>query len=143
MAIDVRQQIEHDFIDDYEAGELAIELDDKEPQDVIAWTLDRFRHDRVAICTSFQSDGMAILDMAWRIDPKVRVFTVDTGRMPAETYDLMDLVRARYGLEIDIRFPDAREVEAMVNKHGPNLFYRSVPLRLRCCEVRKSNPLLK
>jgi len=40
--------------------------------------------------TSFQADGMAILDMAWRINPDVRVFTVDTGRLPQETYDLID-----------------------------------------------------
>src|SRR5258707_15561290 len=77
---------EHDFLDEFEAGELAVELDDNAPQDVIAWTLDRFG-ERAAVCTSFQNDGMAILDMAWRIDPKVRVFPVDTCRMHQETYE--------------------------------------------------------
>jgi thioredoxin-dependent adenylylsulfate APS reductase len=129
-------------LDEWDAGELAIEYDDQEPQDVIGWALERFSP-RVAVCTSFQIDGMAILDMAWRIDPNVRVFTVDTGRLPAETYDVMEAVRERYGIEIDVRFPDTVEVEAMVNRHGPNLFYKSVPHRLRCCEVRKVNPLLK
>jgi thioredoxin-dependent adenylylsulfate APS reductase len=133
---------DHDLLDEFEAGELAVELDDKEPQEVIAWTLDRFG-DRAAVCTSFQSDGMAILDMAWRIDPKVRVFAVDTGRMHQETYDLIDQVRERYGMNIEIYYPDAAELARFVSREGINPFYRSVPLRLRCCEIRKVNPLLK
>src|SRR6266508_1065672 len=118
-----------DLLDDYEAGEIAVDLDDKDPQEVIGWSLDRFRGDRIAICTSFQSDGMAILDMAWRIDPKVRVFTVDTGRMPAETYDLMERVQQRYGLPIEVYYPDATELEQYVLRQGINGFRRSVPLR--------------
>ena len=70
MAVEYR-----DLLDDYEAGEIAVELDDKDPQEVIAWSIERFQRNHLAICTSFQSDGMAILDMAWRIDPNVRVFT--------------------------------------------------------------------
>lgn len=130
-----------DYLDDYEAGEIAVELDDKEPQEVIAWALDRFRAHRIAICTSFQSDGMAILDMAWRIDPKVRVFTVDTGRMPSETYDLMEQVREKYGMQIEVYHPEAKELSEYVRLYGPNAFYKAVPMRLRCCEIRKVNPL--
>jgi len=129
---------EHDLLDDYEAGEIAVELDDKDPQEVIRWTLERFgRH--AAVCTSFQSDGMAILDMAWRIDPNVRVFAVDTGRMHQETYDLIDRVREHYKIPIELYYPDARELATFVSKEGINPFYRSVPLRLRCCEIRKVN----
>ena len=46
-----------------------------------------------------------ILDMAWRINPKVRVFTVDTGRLPQETYDIMERVRERYKIEVEVFFP--------------------------------------
>jgi phosphoadenosine phosphosulfate reductase len=145
MAIDTRvltpQVDDTDYLDDYEAGEIAVELDDKEPQEVIAWALDRFRPERIAICTSFQSDGMAILDMAWRIDPNVRVFTVDTGRMPSETYELMEQVRERYGIKVEVYYPDAAELERYVYDRGINAFKQSVPLRLRCCEIRKVNPL--
>ena len=144
MAIDVRPQTdERDYIDDYEAGELAVELDDKEPQEVLEWAMDRFRRERFAVCTSFQSDGMAILDMAWKIDPKVRVFTVDTGRMPAETYDLMERVRDKYGMQIEVYYPDAEELQEFVRLYGINAFYKAVPMRLRCCEIRKVNPLKK
>jgi phosphoadenosine phosphosulfate reductase len=126
--------------DDFEAGQLGVELDDQEPQEILAWAMETFG-DRVSICTSFQADGMAILDMAWRIDPQVRVFTVDTGRLPQETYDFMEEVRQRYGLTIDVYLPDGREVETMVRRNGVNLFYQAVPLRLACCDIRKVRPL--
>lgn len=128
-------------LDDYEAGELAVDYDDQDPQEVIRWTLETFHQRRVAVCTSFQIDGMAILDMAWRINPNVRVFTVDTGRLPGETYELIDRVRERYGIQVEIYFPDRQLVEAMVLRHGVNLFYKEVNLRLLCCEVRKVEPL--
>src|SRR5579872_1546048 len=106
-----------DFLDEWEVGELAIELDDKEPQDVLAWGIERFG-DRLAICTSFQADGMAILDMAWRIDPAVRVFTVDSGRMHAETYALMDRVREKYDMSLEVYYPNAAELEPFVRREG-------------------------
>jgi len=130
------------LLDEFEAGELAVEYDDKTPQEVIAWALDNF-HPHMAVCTSFQADGMAILDMAWRINPEVRVFTIDTGRMHQETYDIIDTVRDHYGMAIEVLYPDTQEVQALTQKHGVNLFYKSVPMRLSCCEVRKVNPLRK
>jgi thioredoxin-dependent adenylylsulfate APS reductase len=130
-------------LDEWEAGELAVEYDDQAPQAVIRWALETFAPHRIGVCTSFQSDGMAILDMAWRIDPGVRVFTVDTGRMPQETYELIERVRERYGFQVEMYFPDAREVEAMVRRNGVNLFYNAVPLRLTCCDIRKVRPLLR
>jgi len=131
------------LLDEWEAGELAVEYDDQEPQEVIGWALDRFGP-RIAICTALQIDGMAILDMAWRIDPRVRVFTVDTGRLPEQTHDLLARVRARYGIEVDVRQPERVQVEKLIAAQGPDLFYKKgVRQRLQCCEVRKVNPLLK
>lgn len=138
--------IEHEqqiSFDEWEAGELSVEYDDQEPQEVLRWALETFAPGRVAVCTSFQADGMAILDMAWRIDPSVRVFTVDTGRLPQETHDIMDRVRERYGIAVEVVSPDARELETMVRGHGVNLFRRSVPERLMCCDVRKVRPLVR
>jgi phosphoadenosine phosphosulfate reductase len=109
-------------------------------EELIAWAIERWGR-RTAVCTSFQTEGMVILDMAHRIDPRVRVFTVDTGRLPQETYDLMERVRGRYQVEIEVFFPDPAQVEAMVRGHGPNLFYKSVEARLWCCHVRKVEPL--
>src|SRR5436309_5109593 len=106
------------ILDDWEAGELSVEYDDHEPQEVIEWALNTFAQERVAICTSFQTDGMAILDMAWRIRPDVRVFTVDTGRLPQETYDLIDKVRQHYGIDIESYFPDPKDIESLVKRYG-------------------------
>src|ERR671933_2000646 len=108
-------ELDDDYLDEWEVGELATELDDKEPQEVLAWAMERFGR-RLAICTSFQADGMAILDMAWRINPEVRIFTVDSGRMHPETYELIDRVRERYQLPIEIYYPDARELEPFVKR---------------------------
>jgi phosphoadenosine phosphosulfate reductase len=126
--------------DEYEIGELAVEYDDQEPQEVIRWTLDTFG-DHAAICTSFQMDGMAILDMAWRLNPSVRVFTIDTGRLPPETYEMMDRVRDHYGIELEVYMPSPELIQPLVRERGMNLFYRSVKDRLTCCEVRKVEPL--
>ena len=138
MAVEQRM-----VLDDWEAGELAVEYDDQEPSEVIRWALETFAPERVAICTSLQIDGMAILDMAWRLDPRVRVFTVDTGRLPRETHQLLERVQRRYGLEVEVYHPAAAEVAAMVERHGEDLFRRSVPLRLTCCDVRKVRPLVR
>jgi phosphoadenosine phosphosulfate reductase len=129
-------------LDDLEIGEIANDLDDQEPEDVIDWALDTFG-DRLAIVTSFQADGLAILDMAYEVKPDIRVITVDTGRLPQETLDYIEVIRARYP-EADFRIeqPDQREVEAMIDKHGLDLFRESVPLRLVCCQIRKVRPLL-
>lgn len=129
-------------MDELEAGEVAVDLDDREPQEVLAWTIERFGR-QIAICSSFQAEGCVLIDMAHRIDPGVRVFTIDTGRTPQETYDLIDKVRERYGIKVETFMPDASVAQQMVTKHGNNLFYRDVNLRLLCCQVRKVLPLRK
>ena len=109
---------------------------------LIEWGLDEFAP-RIALSASFGSpEGMLILDLTHRIDPgRARVFTIDTGRLPQETYDLMDQVRDRYGIEIEVYFPQPEKVQAMVREHGLNLFYESVENRRLCCGVRKVEPL--
>ena len=69
------------------------------------------------------------------------MFTLDTGRLPQETYDVLQATRERYGIEIEIVFPDTQQVQDLVNTHGPNPFYNGVELRKRCCQVRKIEPL--
>jgi thioredoxin-dependent adenylylsulfate APS reductase len=109
-------------------------------EELLRWALDRF-HPRMAISAAGGVDGLAIIDMAWRIDPRVRVFTLDTGRLPPETYALFEEVRDRYGINVEFEFPDRQQVERMMFVSGPNLMYRSVDDRVRCCEIRKVEPL--
>ncbi len=82
-----------------------------------------------------------ILDMAVRVLPSIRVFTIDTGRLPPETHQMIATVTSRYGIPVDIVTPDAAEVEAMVSRHGRDLFFDGVPQRMLCCELRKVRPL--
>lgn len=118
------------------------EFEDKKPEEIIEWAVKTFGT-RVAIASSFGAEDVVIIDMAVKINPKVRVFTLDTGRLPQETYDVMDEVRNKYGINIEVCFPDAKRVEEMVEKYGFNLFYKSVELRKLCCNVRKVEPLQK
>ncbi|MEX0754758.1 MAG: phosphoadenylyl-sulfate reductase [Actinomycetota bacterium] len=109
-------------------------------QELLAWALERF-HPKMAISAAGGVDGMAIVDMAWKINPEIRVFTLDTGRLPPETYTLFEEIREKYGIKVEFEFPERVAVEMMVLERGPNLMYRSVENRLRCCEIRKVEPL--
>jgi phosphoadenosine phosphosulfate reductase len=127
-------------MDELEAGEAAVELDDKQPQEVLAWAVERFGEE-LGVCSSFQAEGCVIIDMAVKIAPNIRVFTIDTGRQANETYEVIERVRDRYGIRVEFFTPDTTTVERMVARHGPNLFHRDVNLRLMCCQVRKVLPL--
>lgn len=84
---------------------------------------------------------MAIIDIAARLSSNIRVFTLDTGWLPDETHGMIETVRKRYGIAVEIVRPDAEEVRQLIAPHGPDLFYNSVEARLSCCEVRKVRPL--
>jgi phosphoadenosine phosphosulfate reductase len=108
---------------------------------VLRLALDTLGRDRVALSASFGPEDIVILHLLSEIEPRPRVFTLDTGRLPQETYDLIERVRARFGVEVEVFAPDAAAVEAMVGARGPNLFYESLANRLECCDVRKVQPL--
>lgn len=121
-------------------AEMAPRIELLEAPDVVRWALERFGSDMV-FASSFGAEDIVVIDLLMRHDPTARVVTLDTGRLPQETYDVMEAVRQRYGLKLEVFFPDAPAVEAMVAEHGLNLFYRSVELRRLCCRVRKVEPL--
>ena len=94
-----------------------------------------------AIATSFQDEGMVLVDMAVRLSPRVRVLTVDSGRLPAATLDMIGTVQRHYGIAVETVRPDAREVAAMTSRFGQDLFRDGAAFRRLCCEVRKVRPL--
>jgi len=110
--------------------------------EILGWASNEFGNE-FAIATSFQKEGMVILDLASRIRPDVRVFTLDTGRLPAETVSMVETVHQRYGLSVEVVEPDAAEVRQMVEERGSDLFYESVAGRELCCEIRKVRPLAR
>lgn len=96
---------------------------------------------KIAQASSFGAEDQVITHMLREIAPKPEVFTLDTGRLPPETYEVIEATRKRYGIEIELLFPDRDELERLIGQHGPNLFYESVELRKMCCYVRKVEPL--
>lgn len=117
-------------------------IESKSPEEIIKWAFEKFG-DKVALSSSYGAEDMVLMDMAKRVAPKLKIFTLDTGRLPEETYALMAQSRERYGMSVDVYFPDSKRVEEMVRTHGPNLFYESVDLRKMCCGVRKVEPLAR
>lgn len=114
----------------------------KTPQEILKWTLDNL-HPNVAFASSFGAEDVVVIDMLMKINPKARIFTLDTGRLNQETYDVMDEIRNRYSINIEVMFPDQNEVEQMVQVNGMNLFYQSIGNRKLCCGIRKVHPLNK
>jgi phosphoadenosine phosphosulfate reductase len=107
---------------------------------LLAWAI-RTYGGRFAVVTSFQAEGMVVLDLARQVDPEVRVLTLDTGRLPEETYEVIEAVRSGMGLRVEMVTPDPADVAAMVAGNGPNLFRKDPVLRRLCCHVRKVAPL--
>jgi phosphoadenosine phosphosulfate reductase len=99
------------------------------------------RHANAVLAASFGAEDMVLIDLIARHSIPIGIFTLDTGRLPEETYALIDRTRERYGITVEIFAPDANRLQAFVRTHGVNAFYQSVPLREGCCEVRKTEPL--
>jgi phosphoadenosine phosphosulfate reductase len=95
----------------------------------------------VTFANSLGAEDMVLTDMIAKHQPDIEMFSLDTGRLPQETYDLMQEVRKRYNAPLKIYFPDSVLVEEYVALNGVNGFYDSVELRKRCCHIRKVEPL--
>ena len=116
----------YELLDELEAGELSVQYEGEEPQALLAWAIEEFSP-RIAISAAFQADDVALIDMAYKIDPNVRIFTVDTGRLPHETHELIDALRAKYdGLNLHVLQPDVGQVQRLVAAKGLELMKESV-----------------
>ena len=109
-------------------------------QQVLAWALERF-HPHIALASSFGVEDVVLIDMLVELRPDARIFTLDTGRLPVETYDVMERVRDRYGVNFEVLAPERAAVEKLQSERGFFNFRRSVEDRKLCCGVRKVEPL--
>src|SRR5690606_10777541 len=91
--------------------------------------------------TSFGQEDQVITDLICRADLNIDLFTLDTGRLFQETYDVLDQTRRKYRRVIDVYYPRQESVEALLTEKGPNSFYESVENRQECCYIRKLEPL--
>ena len=100
------------------------------------------KHPDAVLANSYGAEDMVLTDLIARLSLPLQVFSLDTGRLPAETYSLMQQVAERYpALPVKVYFPETAATEAYVNSNGINGFYQSVELRKSCCQVRKIEPL--
>src|SRR3989442_3635873 len=95
------------------------------PQEVLVWALERFG-DRIALSSSFGAEDVALIHMLHLIDPNARVFTLDTLRLPTETYGVIDQIRERYKTNLEVMYPDLGAIDKMTREWGYNCFYNSV-----------------
>jgi len=124
-----------------EIEEAARRLRNAPPPDVVKWAMERYRRELV-IASSFSIEDCVIIHMAIQAArADVRVFAIDTGRLPDETYLTAERVRMKYGVEIEWFFPDRAAVEQLIRQKGLYSFRDSLDERHECCGIRKVEPL--
>ncbi len=123
-----------------ETLELQKRLKDKSAETILRTAVNNFPG-RVVFASSLGAEDQVITDLIVSLKLDIPIFTLDTGRLYNESYELINETEKKYGIKIKIYTPDRKEVEEMVNENGVNLFRKSVELRKRCCQVRKLEPL--
>jgi len=119
---------------------LKAELQGKSPGEVVDICFNKYNN-KLCYATSLGAEDQVLTEIISKTAPDLNIFTLDTGRLFAETYDLLDRTNKKYKLKIEVFFPDYNEVEEMVNNKGINLFFESIENRKLCCKIRKINPL--
>lgn len=116
------------------------ELEKAGPQEIVDWALARFA-DRISFASSFSAEDVVVIHMLCKGGRTPRIFTLDTGRLHPETYDVMERIRVRYNVSIESYFPEREAVETLERQKGLFSFRDSVENRKECCGIRKVEPL--
>lgn len=117
------------------------EFETKNAQDILSWSMETF-YPKISFASSFGAEDVVVIDLMVKINKNnTRIFTLDTGRLNPETYDVMDKIQKKYDIIIETLFPNYLDVEKMVYEKGINLMYQSIADRKLCCEIRKVHPL--
>ena len=124
-----------------EIRSIANELESKPAHEILKWGFKKYK-DKMVLGSSFGAEDVVLIDIMCNINRNLtRVFTLDTGRLNQETYDLIDKIRKKYDIKVEVYFPNASDVEEMVANKGMNLMYESMENRKLCCNLRKIEPL--
>jgi len=111
-----------------------------DPVEGLRWVHQQFGN-TATFSTSLGLEDQVITSLIARHKLSIEIFTLDTGRLFQESYDLLDETRSQYQIEITSYFPDTKAVEALVTTKGSNSFYQSIENRKECCHIRKIEPL--
>ncbi|MCL6524781.1 MAG: phosphoadenylyl-sulfate reductase [Thermoflavifilum sp.] len=117
--------------------------DTHDAEEILQAVVSFFPNNTICFSSSLGWEDQVITDMIWKNDLPIEIFTLDTGRLFPETYSLMEQLYEHYKKRIRVYFPDAADVEQLVNEKGPNCFYASIENRKYCCYVRKVKPLTR
>jgi phosphoadenosine phosphosulfate reductase len=98
------------------------------------------RHGRLVYSNSLGAEAVVLTDIIWTHLPQIDMFSIDTGRLYEETYELLEKLQRRYQRAIRVVYPDARALEQLIERQGINGFYHSLEARLECCRIRKVEP---
>ena len=112
----------------------------KTAEELIQWTIHHYGL-KAGLACSFGMEDMVLIDIIAKVKAPMTIFTLDTGRLHEETYQIMDRVRSHYGLEIKTYFPNLEQVQVLVRKKGFFSFKESIDNRKECCGIRKVEPL--
>lgn len=118
------------------------ELENSSAEEIINFFTSHF-NEKIALSSSLGIEDQILTRMVSSIHPATAIFTLDTGRLFPETYDLIDLTAKKYKTKIKVHFPEPNDIENMVAEKGMNLFYESIENRKLCCGLRKLKPLAK
>ena len=106
-------------------------------------TLSTLRFKNIAFSTSLGQEDQVMTDVIFKNNHPIKVFTLDTGRLFKQTYDVLDKTQKKYNKSISSFAPDNNELEKLLDSKGPYSFYDSIENRKECCSIRKINPLQK
>ncbi len=98
------------------------------------------KYAKVVYASSLGAEAIVLTDLIWTQVPGIDIVTIDTGRLPEETLQLLERLERRYGKRIRVYYPDAQAIQQYVNENGINGFYNSLALRQGCCAIRKVEP---
>lgn len=116
---------------------LSLELEQKATavRDMLAAAVQQYG--RVVYSNSLGAEAMVLTDIIWSHVPGIDIFSIDTGRLHEETYELLEKLERRYKKRIRLVYPDSENLAKLVEKQGVNGFFHSLEARLACCHVRK------
>lgn len=122
------------------ANKLNEQFKNSSAQDVIKYFLKEYKG-TIALSSSLAAEDQALTDILLKEDKEAKIFTLDTGRLHPETYDVMDATNLKYNIKIDVFFPNENSVQELYQTQGVNGQYESIEKRKNCCGIRKIEPL--
>lgn len=115
-------------------------LEGKNTKEVLEYFLGKYGN-KIAFASSLGAEDQVLTDILYSIDKNAKIFTLDTGRLPKETIELIERTNTKYKKNIEIYFPQTMDVQMLTSKKGMFSFYNSIEDRKECCAIRKIEPL--